>query len=81
LTLACALASATDISIDVYEAASRFAEIGAGLGFSWRTMRVLAELGLEDEVAAIGGRLKEGRGAPCHLAALSSGLSASQPRA
>ncbi|KAF8468095.1 salicylate hydroxylase [Russula ochroleuca] len=50
LTLAFALSKSPDISVDVYEAASKFTEIGAGIGVSWRTRQVLKSLGLEEDV-------------------------------
>jgi salicylate hydroxylase len=50
LTLAFALSKSPDISIDVYEAASEFTEIGAGISLSWRTRQVLKSLGLEEDV-------------------------------
>ena len=50
LTLAYALSKSSDIRVDVYEAASKFTEIGAGIGVYWRTRQVLKSLGLEDDV-------------------------------
>ena len=50
LTLAYALSKSPDICIDVYEAASKFTEIGAGIGIWWRTRQVLKSLGLEEDV-------------------------------
>jgi hypothetical protein len=50
LTLAYALSKSPDICIDVYEAASKFTEIGAGIGVWWRTRQVLKSLGLEEDV-------------------------------
>jgi salicylate hydroxylase len=50
LTLAYALSKSPDIRIDVYEAASRFTEIGAGIGVWWRTRQVLKYLGLEEDI-------------------------------
>ena len=50
LTLAFALSKSPDISVDVYEAASVFTEIGAGISVSWRTRQVLRSLGLEEDV-------------------------------
>ena len=53
LTLAYALSKSPDIRIDVYEAASKFTEIGAGIGVWWRTRQVLKYLGLEEDVARL----------------------------
>lgn len=39
-----------DIDVDVYEGATRFAEIGAGIGVGWRPWAVLKELGLEESL-------------------------------
>ena len=50
LTLAYALSKSPDICVDVYEAASKFTEIGAGIGVWWRTRQVLKSLGLEEDV-------------------------------
>ena len=49
LILAFALSKSPDISVDVYEAASKFTEIGAGIALSWRTRQVLKSLGLEED--------------------------------
>jgi hypothetical protein len=53
LTLAFALSKSPDIHVDVYEAASKFAEIGAGIGVWWRTRQVLKSLGLEEDVVRL----------------------------
>ena len=53
LTLAYALSKSPDIHIDVYEAASKFTEIGAGIGVWWRTRQVLKYLGLEEDVVRL----------------------------
>lgn len=50
LTLAFALSRSPNIRVDVYEAASKFAEIGAGIGVWWRTKEVLTSLGLEEDI-------------------------------
>jgi salicylate hydroxylase len=50
LTLAFALSRSPNIRVYVYEAASKFAEIGAGIGLWWRTRQVLKSLGLEEDV-------------------------------
>ena len=50
LTLAYALSKSPDIRIDVYEAASKFTEIGAGIAVYWRTRQVLKSLGMEEDV-------------------------------
>jgi salicylate hydroxylase len=50
LTLAFALSRSPEIRVDVYEAASKFAEIGAGIGVWWRTKQVSTSLGLEEDI-------------------------------
>jgi salicylate hydroxylase len=50
LTLAYALSKSSDIHVDVYEAASKFTEIGAGIGVWWRTRQILKSLGLEEDL-------------------------------
>jgi salicylate hydroxylase len=50
LTLAYALSKSPDIHVDVYEAASKFTEIGAGISIWWRTSQVLKSLGLEEDI-------------------------------
>ncbi|KAI0033745.1 hypothetical protein K488DRAFT_23662, partial [Vararia minispora EC-137] len=61
LTLACALSQSPDIQIDIYEAAMRFAEIGAGIGLWWRGKRILTAMGLQEDVASIGAQFQDGR--------------------
>ncbi|RDX50877.1 FAD/NAD(P)-binding domain-containing protein [Lentinus brumalis] len=53
LVCAVALSRYHDIHIDVYEAASAFTEIGAGIGVWPRAWKVLCSLGLADELAKI----------------------------
>ncbi|KAI0248756.1 salicylate hydroxylase [Lactifluus subvellereus] len=53
LTLAFALSKSPDIRVDVYEAASKFAEVGAGIGVWWRTRQILKALGLEEDVVRL----------------------------
>jgi salicylate hydroxylase len=53
LILASALSKSPDIRIDVYEAASKFTEMGAGVGVWWRTRQVLKYLGLEEDVVRL----------------------------
>jgi salicylate hydroxylase len=50
LTLAFALSKSPDIRVDVYEAASKFTEIGAGIGIWWRARQILTSLGLEEDI-------------------------------
>jgi len=50
LTLAFALSKSPNIHVDIYEAASKFAEIGAGIGVWWRSRQILASLGLEEHI-------------------------------
>jgi len=53
LTLAFALSKSPEIQIDVYEAASKFTEIGAGISVWWRTRQVLKSLGLEEDIVRL----------------------------
>ena len=53
LILAYALSKCPDIQIDVYEAASRFSEIGVGIGVWWRPWQILKSLGLEDDLCQL----------------------------
>jgi hypothetical protein len=53
LTLAFALSKSPNIRVEVYEAASKFTEIGAGIGIWWRTRQVLKSLGLEEDVVRL----------------------------
>ncbi|EIW82773.1 FAD/NAD(P)-binding domain-containing protein [Coniophora puteana RWD-64-598 SS2] len=48
VTLAVALSKYPDIAVDVYERASQFAEVGAGVGLWPRPFKVLKKLGLGD---------------------------------
>lgn len=48
VTMALALSRFPNIEIDIYEAAAKFGEIGAGLSIWYRTWSLLAKLGLED---------------------------------
>ncbi|THH16400.1 hypothetical protein EW146_g4239 [Bondarzewia mesenterica] len=50
LTLAYALSKCPDIQVDVYEGASHFSEIGAGIGVWRRPWLILKSLGLEDDL-------------------------------
>jgi hypothetical protein len=61
LTLACALSQYQDIQVDLYEAASRFTETGAGIGLWWRPRRVLSAMGLEKDVASLGVKFQDDR--------------------
>ena len=54
------LSRAEDIDISVYEAASCFTEIGAGVTIMPRVMHVIEDLGIEPEMRAISGYSKEG---------------------
>ena len=53
LTLAFALSKSPNIRVGVYEAASKFTEIGAGIGVWWRTRQILKSLGLEEDVTRL----------------------------
>jgi salicylate hydroxylase len=50
LTLAFALSRSPNICVDVYEAAAKFTEIGAGILVQWRIRQILASLGLEEDI-------------------------------
>ena len=53
LACAVALAQYPDIQVDIYEAASRFAEVGAGVGVWPRAWKVVQALGLDHELAEV----------------------------
>ncbi|KAI0769448.1 FAD/NAD-P-binding domain-containing protein [Trametes elegans] len=53
LVLAVALSRYTDVQVDLYEAADRFREIGAGVMIWARTWEILALLGLADDFSRI----------------------------
>ncbi|KAA1470032.1 FAD/NAD(P)-binding domain-containing protein [Dentipellis sp. KUC8613] len=55
LTLAYCLSRhpAANIAVDVYEAAARFTEVGAGIGMWWRTWALMCALGLERDIVAL----------------------------
>jgi salicylate hydroxylase len=48
---------APDVKVDVYESTARFSDIGAGVSLQWRSRRLVAELGLADDISGIGGQL------------------------
>lgn len=49
--LAVALSKYPDIDVDIYEAAPKFSEVGAGIGVWPRVWRILAHLGLDEDLA------------------------------
>ncbi|KAM5530141.1 hypothetical protein V8D89_016197 [Ganoderma adspersum] len=53
LVCAVALSRYPDIQVDVYESAGAFTEIGAGIGVWPRTWKILAALGLTDDLSKI----------------------------
>ncbi|KAI0364701.1 FAD/NAD(P)-binding domain-containing protein [Pilatotrama ljubarskyi] len=53
LTCAAALSRCHDIQVDIYEAASAFTEIGAGIGVWPRAWKVLCALGLSEDLARV----------------------------
>ena len=63
-TLAASLAQYPDIHIELYEAASQFGEIGAGIGMGWRARTLMERIGLKDEADAIGGPISSNPGTP-----------------
>ncbi|EIM91866.1 FAD/NAD-P-binding domain-containing protein [Stereum hirsutum FP-91666 SS1] len=50
IVAAYALGLCKNIEVNVFEAASKFAEIGAGIGVTWRGWMVLRQLGLEEDL-------------------------------
>ena len=58
--LALALAPYTDLEIDVYEAAAKFEEIGAGFVIWGQGATVLKKLGLEEKLRKIVPNTTEG---------------------
>ena len=76
LTLAVALSKSPNIRVDVYEAASKFTEIGAGIGVWWRTRQILKSLGLEEDVTRLlSFRPGEDRGELGYIAGVSKSYS------
>jgi hypothetical protein len=59
LTLAYALSRSNAVEIDIYEATTRFTEVGAGVALTWRTRRTLAALNLQDDLTAIGAQFDD----------------------
>ncbi|KAF9460590.1 salicylate hydroxylase [Collybia nuda] len=53
LTAAVALSKYPDIDIDIYEAATKFSEVGAGIGVWPRVWKILAHLGLDNDLARV----------------------------
>lgn len=51
LITAYALGRSNDIEVDVYESASQFAEVGAGIGVGWRAWCILQSLGLDQALS------------------------------
>ncbi|KAF9228173.1 FAD/NAD(P)-binding domain-containing protein [Gyrodon lividus] len=54
LTLALMIGKYSTIPVDVYEASPQIATIGAGIGFFGRTMDIMKELGLYEELVQLG---------------------------
>jgi len=48
-----ALSRYPDIDVDIYEAATQFTGIGAGIGVWPRVLRILAQLGLDDDLGRV----------------------------
>lgn len=65
LTLAVALASVHDVHVDIYEAAQRFTEIGAGVGMWLRTWKIMQTLGLAPALEGIANRVPDKRPRKC----------------
>ena len=53
MTCALALSRYHDIQVDVYESATAFTEIGAGIGLWPRSWKILCALGLADDLAKV----------------------------
>ncbi|KAG6835640.1 hypothetical protein H0H93_016271 [Arthromyces matolae] len=53
LSLAVALSKYPDIHVDIYEAAARFSEVGAGIGVWPRVWKILESLGLSHDLAQL----------------------------
>ncbi|EMD39109.1 hypothetical protein CERSUDRAFT_104377 [Gelatoporia subvermispora B] len=53
LVCAIALSQYSDVQVDIYEAASQFSEIGAGIGMWQRTWKIMQALGLDHDLADI----------------------------
>lgn len=48
-----ALSKYPDIEVDIYEAATKFSEVGAGIGVWPRVWKILAALGLDTDLARV----------------------------
>ncbi|THH30135.1 hypothetical protein EUX98_g4064 [Antrodiella citrinella] len=55
LCLAVALSKHADLQVDLYEAAGRFSEIGAGVMFWARTWQILRSLGIAEDLSKVAG--------------------------
>ncbi|KAF8656075.1 hypothetical protein AX16_002775 [Volvariella volvacea WC 439] len=53
LATAVAFAKYPDITVDIYEAAPKFSEVGAGIGVWPRIWKTLAKLGIDEELAQV----------------------------
>ncbi|GLB39496.1 putative FAD binding domain containing protein [Lyophyllum shimeji] len=53
LALAVALSKYPDIDVDIYEAATEFSEVGAGIGVWPRVWKILEHLGLSEDLARV----------------------------
>jgi salicylate hydroxylase len=53
LTLTFALSKSPNIRVNIYEAASKFAEIGTGINVWWQFRQVLTSLGLEEHITCL----------------------------
>lgn len=53
LIIKVALSKYPNIDVDIYEAATEFSEVGAGIGIWPRVWRLLAKLGLDEELAGV----------------------------
>ncbi|TFK66167.1 FAD/NAD(P)-binding domain-containing protein [Pluteus cervinus] len=53
LSLAVALSKYPNIEVDIYEAASRFTEVGAGIGVWPRVWKILVKMGIDGDLARV----------------------------
>ena len=60
LCLAVALSQYSDIQVDLYEAAGRFKEIGAGVMIWHRTWEILTQLGMATELSQVAHAVPDG---------------------
>jgi salicylate hydroxylase len=73
MTIPVALSKYEDIEVSVFEAAREFSEVGAGIGVWPRVWKILAHLGLDDDLARISAtKPTHDDGIPFHISAMDS---------